>query len=119
MSLGYADAQPYTLQPVEPGEPLAVYLPPSQEWRLVFYPEYMTRRAWGEALVKVIDSGWEPRVVGTGDEVDQAEAVLVLGDALTDEETEAVKGMGLPMYVQAEGLEEVLVGAKRLDELTN
>ncbi len=81
---------------------LAVYLPPSQEWKLVVYDQYMTRRAWGKALAQAHDAGWEIRSVGEPREADGADALLVLGDEMTEEELGVVKAMGLPVWGGAE-----------------
>jgi len=65
----YAAAEPYGLAPRPAGPTQGFLLPAEEEWNLVFYPRYMTRRAWGKQLAAAFDAGQELRVVGEPDEV--------------------------------------------------
>ncbi|NCO42732.1 MAG: hypothetical protein COZ06_00415 [Armatimonadetes bacterium CG_4_10_14_3_um_filter_66_18] len=95
----YAAAQPYQLQP-RPAKPtVAAYLPPSQEWKTMHYPAYMTRRLWGQCLHAAAQAGWNTEYVSAPQEAAGCDAVLVLADELQPEEVEVVRSMGLPVFL--------------------
>lgn len=109
----------YTESPTAPWQPpvaaqhLAVYLPPSQEWQLMVYNVYMTRRLWGKALTWAVGQGYEPRFIGERAEANGCSRVLVLGDKMTEAEIEFIRNLGLPVWLLpgGEGLLTAFPGA--------
>jgi hypothetical protein len=98
MAAVYAEAPTPPWQPPANAPRLAVYLPPSQEWKLMVYDVYMTRREWGQALTRATKQGYVPRLVGDRAEAQGCVRVLVLGDSLSTDETGFVRSLGLPIW---------------------
>lgn len=98
------------------GPEVAVYLPASQEWNLLVYDRYMTRRAWARAVALLRDVGLTPRFVAAPGEAREARALLVLGDRLTADELAALREVAAPVYLlpEAGALGEALPAARRL-----
>ena len=95
----YAEAPTPPWQPPANAPRLAVYLPPSQEWKLMVYEVYMTRRQWGKALTWATKHGHAPRFVSDRAEAQGCVRVLVLGDSLSKKEAETVRSLNLPIWV--------------------
>jgi hypothetical protein len=115
MEAVYAEPATLAWQPPVDASRLAVYLPPSQEWQLMVYNVYMTRRLWGRALTWATRQGYVPRFVGERAEAAGCSRVLVLGDNLTVDEAAFVRSLGLPVWVLpgAAQLEALVPGAEQ------
>ncbi|MBI2301137.1 MAG: hypothetical protein HYU66_19680 [Armatimonadetes bacterium] len=87
----------YHTEPEPPGPVLAAWLPRSQEWNLLFYDRYMTRRGWDAALATAAEAGLRIRVVSEPSEARGAAAMLVLGDALPAAEAQTLPAAGCPV----------------------
>jgi len=78
------------------GPELAFYVAPSEECRVLIYPQYMWRRKWGRALAAAEEAGFRVREVLGPDDALGCKALLVLADALTPTEADTVRRIGLP-----------------------
>jgi hypothetical protein len=98
------------------GPRLAFYVPHSEECRVLIYPMYMWRRAWGEALASAQEAGFRAREVVEPADAAGCKAVLVLGDSLPAEEEQTVRDMGLPivMIPSPDGVKRTFAGAEML-----
>jgi hypothetical protein len=103
----------------QPSRTMAVYFPPSQEWKWLVYAPYMERRLWGAALSWAVAQGLRPRFVRTAPEAAGAEGVLVLGTALAEDEKQAVRALNRPVYLLpgGESLTAAFPGAQVLPDL--
>jgi hypothetical protein len=81
------------------GPDLAFYVPPSEECRVLLYPQYMWRRKWGRALASAETAGLRVREALVPPHAAGCRAVLVLGDGLTAGEEQAVLSFGLPVVL--------------------
>ncbi|MBM3497591.1 MAG: hypothetical protein FJX74_02865 [Armatimonadetes bacterium] len=116
MRAAFAEAsQPAPL--MEAPAALGVYLPSSQEWNLLLYDRYMTRRRWDGVLERARDAGLQPRFIGAPEEVAGCAALLVLGDGPRADEVEAVrKAKPAWVVVEAEAARAALPEAEVLPE---
>jgi len=78
---------PYTVSPTPPNTPIvAVYLPPSQEWNLVFYNCIGIRRKWENMVAAIVNAGFEINIVASPNSATNAVALLVLAQPQTERE---------------------------------
>jgi hypothetical protein len=95
----YRDADPYAAGPEGDGPLLGLYLPPTEEWQSVFYPRYMTRRWWGQAMQAAAEAGWRLRLVADPEEARTCRALLVLADRLQPPDLALVRAANMPAHL--------------------
>lgn len=95
----FATASKRKPTPRPPGPALAFYVVPSEECRVLLYPQYMWRRKWGLALAAAEDAGYRVREITGQAEAAGCKTLLVLGDSLTPAEEETVRRIGLPVVL--------------------
>jgi|GEM_PF-2632801 len=95
----YRQAWPYAPSREAGGPLLGLWLPVREEWQSVFYPRYMTRRLWGQAMQTAAEAGWRLRWLATPDEAKACKALLVLADRLPETEEAALRAAAVPMHL--------------------
>jgi len=98
----FAAEKPYVDQSQSDGPTLAVYLPPSQEWNLVFYGCIGVRRRWENAVFAAVDAGFSIKVISSPEQAGEATAILVLADSLNPVERLHVRRSKHPVYLLPE-----------------
>jgi hypothetical protein len=102
--------------PQTDGPGLAFYVPHAEECRVLIYPMYMWRRAWGEALASAQEAGFRAREVVKPADAKGCKALLVLGDSLPADEEKFVRDLKLPtvMVPSPDGVKRTFAGAQML-----
>lgn len=112
----FARAQALSTAPSWEGGDLVAYVPRSEECRGSVYGMYMWRRKWGLALATASDAGLTMRELVTPGDAAGARAVLLLGDAVSEEDEATLRATGLPIVLLpgADGARERFLEATQL-----